>query len=93
MSFDGRDESPGDGDPEAGGLTSPQVPNQGGPGGVQYLGGSVDDTEHPEHSGYPEYLDDPAEGSPGAARGQPAAAPRGQCAARRPSNCRPPTPT
>ncbi|GAA3911447.1 hypothetical protein GCM10023084_74370 [Streptomyces lacrimifluminis] len=64
MSFDGRDESPGDGDPETGGgLTSPQVPNQGGPGGVQYLGGSVDDAE------YPEYLDDLMEGSVPAQRG------------------------
>ncbi|MFI6625941.1 sigma-70 family RNA polymerase sigma factor [Streptomyces sp. NPDC050528] len=34
MSVDGRDESLGDGDPEAGGLTSPQVPSQGGPSGV-----------------------------------------------------------
>ncbi|WP_427921066.1 sigma-70 family RNA polymerase sigma factor [Streptomyces sp. cg40] len=34
MSVDGRDEPLGDGDPEAGGLTSPQVPSQGGPSGV-----------------------------------------------------------
>ncbi|WP_416964958.1 RNA polymerase sigma factor, partial [Streptomyces sp. Agncl-13] len=34
MSVDGRDESLGDGDPEAGGLTSPQVPSQGGPSGL-----------------------------------------------------------
>lgn len=34
MSVDGRDESLGDGAPEAGGLTSPQVPSQGGPSGV-----------------------------------------------------------
>ncbi|MET8453337.1 sigma-70 family RNA polymerase sigma factor [Streptomyces sp. NPDC005209] len=33
MSVDGWDESRGEGDPEAGGLTSPQVPNQGGPAG------------------------------------------------------------
>lgn len=59
MSVDGRDESLGDG----GGLTSPQVPSQGGPGGVQYLGGSVDGSE------YPEYLDDPMEGSVPAQRG------------------------
>ncbi|MDW4910240.1 sigma-70 family RNA polymerase sigma factor [Streptomyces sp. ADMS] len=53
MSVDGRDESLGDGAPEAGGgLTSPQVPNQGGPGGE-----------------YPEYLDDPMEGSVPAQRG------------------------
>ncbi|MDX3499377.1 sigma-70 family RNA polymerase sigma factor [Streptomyces turgidiscabies] len=65
MSVDGRDESLGDGAPEAGGgLASPQVPNQGGPGGVQYLGGSVDGAEYPEYPEYPEYLDDPMESVP-----------------------------
>ncbi|MFF9175740.1 sigma-70 family RNA polymerase sigma factor [Streptomyces sp. NPDC014793] len=34
MGVDGWDESRGDGDSEAGGLTSPQVPKQGGPPGV-----------------------------------------------------------
>lgn len=64
MSVDGRDESLGDADAEAGrGPASPQVPNQGGPGGsqggvhggVQYLGGSLDGSE------YREYLGDPME--------------------------------
>lgn len=65
MSVDGRDESLGDGDPEAGGgLASPQVPSQGGPpGGVQYLGGSVDGAQYADYAEYPEYLDDPMEGS------------------------------
>ncbi|MEU6228417.1 sigma-70 family RNA polymerase sigma factor [Streptomyces sp. NPDC047042] len=52
MSVDGRDESPGDAE-AVGGPASPQVPNQGGPGGaqgtvhggVQYLGGSLDGSE------------------------------------------------
>ncbi len=79
MSVDGRDESLGDGDPETGGgLTSPQVPSQGGPGGVEYLdtplGGSVDGSF--DSSGYPEYLDDPMEGSVPAQRGRGVLPPR-----------------
>ncbi|WP_157876857.1 sigma-70 family RNA polymerase sigma factor, partial [Streptomyces graminilatus] len=87
MSVDGRDESLGDGDLEAGGgpsspqvsphpQVSPQVPNQGGPGGVQYvqyLGGSVGRSDD---SGYPEYLDDPMEGSVPPQRGGSVLPPR-----------------
>ncbi|MFI1354750.1 sigma-70 family RNA polymerase sigma factor [Streptomyces sp. NPDC020898] len=82
MSVDGRDESLGDGAPETGGgLTSPQVPSQGGPGGpggVEYLdtppASSVDGSF--TGSGYPEYLDDPMEGSVPAQRGRGVLPPR-----------------
>lgn len=54
MSVDGRDESLGDGDAEAGGLTSPQVPSQGGPSGS---------VPHSGPSGVLPHAGDPEEGS------------------------------
>lgn len=50
MSFDGRDESPGDGDAEAGG--PPQVPSQGGRAGVPRSGGRAE-TVVPQQGGEP----------------------------------------
>ncbi|MCX4881880.1 sigma-70 family RNA polymerase sigma factor [Streptomyces sp. NBC_00847] len=50
MSFDGRDESPGDGDSEAGG--PPQVPSQGGRAGVPRGGGRAE-TVVPQQGGEP----------------------------------------
>ncbi|MFF6992295.1 sigma-70 family RNA polymerase sigma factor [Streptomyces sp. NPDC010273] len=47
MSVDGRDESLGDGDAEAGGLTSPQVPSQGGPSGAVPHGSDPDEGSVP----------------------------------------------
>ncbi|MGW1751118.1 sigma-70 family RNA polymerase sigma factor [Streptomyces sp. NPDC002092] len=60
MSVDGRDESLGDGDPEAGG--SPQVPSQGGPGGRAGVprGGGRPETVIPPQGGEPV---EPVEGS------------------------------
>ena len=51
MSVDGRDESLGDGDPEAGGLTSPQVPSQGGPSGVPQGGDPGEGSVPPQREG------------------------------------------
>ncbi|MER7923795.1 MULTISPECIES: sigma-70 family RNA polymerase sigma factor [unclassified Streptomyces] len=55
MSVDGRDESLGDsdGDAEAGGLTSPQVPSQGGPSGAVPQGGSVPHGGDPDEGSVP----------------------------------------
>ncbi|MFJ2891963.1 sigma-70 family RNA polymerase sigma factor [Streptomyces sp. NPDC087305] len=53
MSVDGRDESLGDGDAEAGGLTSPQVPSQGGPSGAVPHGGAVPRGGDPDEGSVP----------------------------------------